>query len=420
MKLVQKNNKIFFQFTLLALLAWAVLFFWVINRIVLNEVDEKLKNNLTRMENRIEAGEPIPHFPPGIEVKKWGSMPTGPEVKILDTLIFDPLEKEKENFRQLTSLYADQIGNVYQITLRASLVETEDLFFALGISLLVLCFILGGALFWWNKRYTRKLWRPFYQYLDHLRQYDISKSDLFDFEKSQVDEFEELRKSLVQLTGKAHHDYQSLREFSEDASHEIQTPLTLITSKIEALMETEEMPGHQMKVLEDIYQGANRLSRLNKHLLLLTRIDNHQFNDVESIIVAELIQEELAAVDSILATREITVNQNLDHNREVRMSKTLLAIIIKNLLGNAIKFSRPGDTLAVEFVNGRLAFSNPGNQPLAFSDQLFKRFYTRGGNENSLGLGLAIVKKIADLNDCQPGYQFEKGFHHFYIIFPNL
>lgn len=147
MKLVQKNNKIFFQFTLLALLAWAVLFFWVINRIVLNEVDEKLKNNLTRMENRIEAGEPIPHFPPGIEVKKWGSMPTGPEVKILDTLIFDPLEKEKENFRQLTSLYADQIGNVYQITLRASLVETEDLFFALGISLLVLCFILGAPYF---------------------------------------------------------------------------------------------------------------------------------------------------------------------------------------------------------------------------------------------------------------------------------
>ncbi|HMQ62435.1 MAG TPA: HAMP domain-containing sensor histidine kinase [Flavilitoribacter sp.] len=412
MKLLEQNNRIFFRFAGLLLLAGAVLFYWAVNLIIRREIDEKLLVNQQRTVQLLDQGKPLPQFAPIVEVRVFMERPYRPE-GYRDTMIYDPVEKEDEPYRQLV-VQVEVSGQFYEITNRTSLVESEDLLLAIGICTVGLALMLFIGLIWLNKRSARQLWRPFHQQLETLRRFSLARSESLPFDRSGIDEFDELRAALLQLTDKAQADYRNLKAFTENASHELQTPLAIIRSKIESLIESEPAE-EQMYALGAIYDAANRLSRLNQSLLLLTKIENRQFGDTEPVSVAEVIREQLDLLAELTESRDLRIATELTGNLTVSANRSLVEILVKNLLENAFRYSRSGSRIIVKSDAGILTFSNPGTTPLEQPDQLFQRFQKKSDHNASLGLGLAIVREICGVYGWAVAYEFSGGMHAFRV-----
>lgn len=414
MKLLEKNNRLFFRFTALLLLAGSLLFYLTINWIIRSEIDEKLELNRLRTVELLREGQPTPHFSPIVEVlvfdENKGTMPS-----YSDTIIYDPVEKEAEPYRQLISHTAIG-GRFYQITTRSSLVETEDLMLAIGGCTLGLTLLLFVGLYWLNRRSAQRLWEPFQQQLAALKKFSLAQQEPLELASSGIFEFEELKNALQQLTEKVRTDYRNLKEFTENASHEIQTPLAIIRSKIESLIEQEHLGADQMAGLATLYEAANRLSRLNKSLLLLTKIENRQFEGATPVSFNDIIREQVEMLYELTEAKGLQLQLELSEIQIVHASRPLLEILVKNLLENAVRYSQPGDIIRIKSGSGLITFSNPGKAAVEHPERLFDRFYKQGGHRPGMGLGLAIVKKICEVNGWVAGYAFREGRHEFSII----
>lgn len=167
MKLLAKNNLLFFQLTSLLIIIGSILFYLSINYIIRDELDKKLKNNHARVIEQVASGKPFPQFPPKFEVQKLDHLLPQSE-SLADTLVFDPIEKEEEFFRQLSTITTIN-DESYLVTVRTSLVEAEDLLFAIGIIASILFVLLLAGLYWLNRRQVARLWSPFQQNLPSLK-----------------------------------------------------------------------------------------------------------------------------------------------------------------------------------------------------------------------------------------------------------
>ncbi|MCB9266375.1 MAG: HAMP domain-containing histidine kinase [Lewinellaceae bacterium] len=415
MKLLEKNNRIFFRFTALLLVVGIVLFYLVVNWIIRHKVDETLRVNRLHAVELLRQGKPLPQFAPILEVHILSDQ-HGARNIYSDTLIYDPVEKEEEPYRQLIT-HEKVGGQWYEVINRTSLVESSELMLAIGGCTLGLGLLLFVGLAWLNSRSARRLWRPFQQQLDALKNFSLSQQQPLHLVTDGVSEFEELKTALQQLTEKVRADYRNLKEFTENASHEIQTPLAIIRSKIESLVENEQITDKQMKVLEAIYQAANRLSRINQSLLLLAKIENRQFEGASPVLVNEIIDEQLKMLEELTDAKNLHLRTALSKGPALRANRPLIEILIKNLLENAIRYSQPGDTIKIESTPGRITFGNPGKRPVEHPERLFGRFQKQSNHHSSTGLGLAIVSKICEVNGWKAGYDYQDGQHEFSITF---
>lgn len=378
-------------------------------------MDKKMWNDHARVVEQIHNQQALPQLSPKFEVERL-TQELAPTNYLVDTILFDAMEEEEESFRQLTTIsLIDE--DTYRITVRSSLVEAEDLLFAIGTVTALLFVLLLAGLYWLNRWQVARLWRPFQQNLAILRQFSLSQTTPLQLVESDIDEFEELRIALQQLSRKVQSDYRNLKEFTENASHEIQTPLAIIRSKIEDLIEDDGLSSEQFESIQQIYKAANRLSRLNKNLLLLAKIENRQFEDVSPVFIDKLVQEELSLLSDLVAARDLQVKLDLQKKSPVAMSKTLAEILVKNLLENAIRHCRPGDTIEIRIEESRISFFNSGIAPLPEPNKLFERFHRQVDNPGSTGLGLAIVDKIAETYNFEAGYHFSDQLHQFFVRF---
>ena len=416
MKLLEKNNRIFFRFTTLLLLLGSVMFYFAVHFIIQDEIDEKLEVSRLRTIKLLEKGEAPPHFYPILEVEVLSGK-TPAAKKRSHTMVYDPLEQEEEPYRQLISTI-ELNGKAYRITNRTSLVEKEDLMIAIGGCTLGLALLLFLGLYWLNRRSAQELWKPFQLQLAALNNFSLAQNEQLALEDSDIQEFSSLKSALQQLTEKLRADYRNLKEFTENASHEIQTPLAIICSKIESLIENEQLTGEQMGGLTIIYEASNRLSRLNRSLLLLAKIENRQFLGTAPVSIKTVIEEQLKMLEELTAAKNLRLEPMLrDEDLTVQTNRTLAEILVKNLLENAIRYSQHGDTISIVSSTNKITFGNPGAQAAEHPDRLFKRFRKEGNHQSSTGLGLAIVEKICEVNGWQSAYAFREGRHEFEVSF---
>lgn len=415
MKLFARNNQLFFQFAAIMILIGSLLFYLFIDFKIRGDLDKKLWNDHSRVVEQIQLQQTLPQLPPKFQVEELTEDLQATN-NLVDTILFDAMENEEEPFRQLTTI-SHIGGGTYRITIRSSLVEAEDLLFAIGsVTVLLFLFLLAG-LYWLNRWQVARLWDPFQRNLASLRNFSLSQTTPLELVGSDIDEFEELRQALQQLSRKVQSDYRNLKEFTENASHEIQTPLAIIRSKIEALIEDSRLHSEQIESIQHIYKAANRLSRLNKNLLLLAKIENRQFEDVSPVHIDKLVQEELSFLSDFVAARELRVKLDLQKKTPLAMSKTLAEVLVRNLLENAIRHCQPGDTIEIKMEESMMSFINSGAAPLREPDKLFKRFHQQDKKPGSMGLGLAIVDKIAETYNFRAGYQFKEQTHQFFVRF---
>ncbi len=420
MKLIEKTGRTYLLLSVIIFILSGIMLFFVLTSVMNNSLDQKLLYNKEVIAKRIKYDYPLTIF----EVEEL----TPSEDRIFprdtliykDTLIFHAIEgvegaEEYEKYRQLTS-YETLQGERYKIITRNSLVRNQDFITVITLSTIVIILLLLSGLLVLNTQIAKNIWKPFYKNLDRLKNFSIQDQNPIQLEPSEIDEFKELNSSLRSLTHKLQSDFNNLKEFSENASHEMQTPLAIMQSKIELLLQSSSLTKEQSEQLQSIYQAGQRLSKLNKTLLLLAKVENRQFSSKEEISLKTLIEQQLENYEDFIINKELKVTTGLS-DAIITTNAVLADTLISNLLSNAIRHNTAKGSITIIYNDKELVFSNTGSILEQDPKNLFNRFKKEGTSKESLGLGLAIVKKIVDVNNWSIKYAYKNKIHKISIIF---
>ena len=295
----------------------------------------------------------------------------------------------------------------------------EDTFLIIGaVTLLTVLFfilILAGFILL-NRRISQKLWQPFYHSLDRIRSFDLNHNNTIAFEETNIDEFRELNQSLDKLISGNIAAYNQQKEFADNASHELQTPLAIIQSKLEILMQSQSLTDEQYNIIEDALKSLARVGRINKNLLLLTKIDNSQFMDKEKIDLAKLITKAAVQFNSFTEDKKMQIETNIQEGVIVEGNRILVEILLNNLMTNAIRYGSENSIISINLSPGNMTIANNGENALQ-PEQLFKRFANASGQMTGTGLGLALVRQISLRYNWNIEYDFQDKKHIFMLHF---
>ena len=305
-------------------------------------------------------------------------------------------------------------GKVFRLTQEVNMEESHETIIAIaGVAFLFFLILLGGLIFI-NKRTSEKLWRPFYSSLQKIQSFDLHRQYAIEFEKTGIEEFETLNHHLEKLIAGNIAVYKQQKEFTQNASHELQTPLSIVKFKLDLLHQSKPITDEQSALIDEAHQSLSKVTRINKNLLLLAKIENSQFSGKEAINLSALLEKHISLLDDFLEDKQLQVIKHIAPDVVLSGNKTLTEILLTNLIMNAVRHSQPKDTVTITLKTHLLEISNTGAMPLE-EKMLFRRFGTSSPNTTGTGLGLAIVRQICQLHGWQESYRFENGFHLFSI-----
>jgi signal transduction histidine kinase len=334
-----------------------------------------------------------------------------------DTLLFDSIMKRYQSYRTLQ--YQTTInGQPVQLTISKSLSISDKLIenVAIVTFFLSLAFMLCILIF--NNYFFKQIWGNFFKTIEIIQAYNLSDNQNIKLPDSEISEFDLLNRVLEKMQERIRQDYQNLKEFIENVSHEIQTPLAIIKLKIELLTQTEKLDSEQLALVQSMQTSAVRLSNLNKTLILLSKIDNNQFPKKEKVIVKEMIDFHLDNFEEMIESKGIEVTKDYQCPVIIQADSDLINVLILNLLKNAIYHNQPSGKLEISCDSNNLMIKNTGKKLEINPEDLFKRFTKSSIKPDSLGLGLAIVKKICDYYRFEVKYLYQDHFHTITITFP--
>ena len=417
MKLLKIINRKYALFSIILLICGTVLIYFFLRYFINREIVEKLESTKQNVIASLDRGK-IVEFYPVVEIKELNinyNLHNTENVK--DTSIYNPVEQGPDSYKQLSFLYT-RGDRKYQVFVRTDNIDASDIMIPLGLPLFVL---ILSVLLIFNlivNRINFKIWKPFYKNLDILKNFSASDKNELMFSKSGIDEFEDLNNSLIGLTNRIRNDYGQLKEFSENASHELQTPLSIIRVKIESMLQNEKLESKYLDRLQSIYKMINRLTRLNRSLTLLSRIESPEYEKKEEICVAEFISKKLDEFSEIAEAKQIEIKTKLDSGKKLFINPDLFEILLSNLISNAVKYNIEGGSMEIDLSENELVIKNTGVPTPKSPEKMFDRFEKGDQSEESSGLGLTIVKQICTMNRFDVKYTFENSNHVIRIKFP--
>ena len=291
----------------------------------------------------------------------------------------------------------------------------EDILHGVMIQFCVIVFVLAVAIVLTVRFISRRLWRPFDETLGQIEGFRLEDGELPVLPESDVKEFDRLNHALATLMKNSLASYRTQKEFTENASHELQTPLAVFQSKLDLLLQQPDLTERQAETIQGLYQVSSRLARLNRNLLLLAKIENSQYGQTEEINVADFVRELRPSLESLSAS--IAMHTDFRVELTVRANRTLLESLVNNLVVNAIRHNRPGGEIAITVADKQLVLSNTSDEPALDGTQIFNRFYHSPGQTKGNGLGLSIVKAVCEYHGWTVTYQYREGRHCFTVSF---
>lgn len=336
---------------------------------------------------------------------------------ITDTSIFYPSRNNGLPFKKQTGIFTHN-DKQYEITTYSSSIETTHLMIAVFAIHGSIYIIMLFSIIIINRKVSEKLWQPFYETIDKLNKYDISKNASINLEnKTGVIEFDELNRVIEQLINKDLLAYQSQKQFVENASHEIQTPLAIIRSKAELLMEQPDLNEKTAELLHDITEATTRLSSLNKTLLLLAKIENNQFLVQKNINLSEIIEISLSNFEQFFGDNLPKIKIETDAASCIIANQSLIEALFNNLIRNAIIHNIPSGKITIVLKDKVFKIDNTGPELSIPTELLFERFRKDSNKFNQSGLGLAIVKQICTLYGYKLSYTYKDYIHSLQVNF---
>lgn len=418
-KLLHKTLRVYIAFSLIVLIISAPLFYFITERLFIEDADETLflhqkeffTNNLPVLKeedialwNRVSRD---------VKIEQPSSYLKGDSV--FYRFYLDSLANENEPYRVLLSPISIE-GKQYTFMARSNLIESEDLIASIAILFFLTLTLLLTGLFIITRRLSFKLWLPFYTTLDQIEHFELDKSIQPTFALTDVEEFNRLNQSINRLLEKNLSTYKNQKEFIENASHELQTPLAIIQVKLDLLVQQVPLNNELGDTLTKINEAVSRLNRINKNLLLLSKIENDQYASMEQVSLSDILNKQVLFLVEQAEEKNVSVTFETIKPLLVKANTTLLEITIRNLLLNALRHNHIHGEILIKLDQNILTISNTGVSSALSTEILFRRF-SHTGPEGGNGLGLAIVKKICDLHGWMIKYVYQNEMHVFQLEF---
>lgn len=413
MKLFARYSRANILAAMLILLVSSISYYFIIRSILIQQIDKDLKVEEQEIHEYIKENRslPVASSYKG-QVIRFEIVQPGTFKRSITTHMSLETKDDDEPVRELTFPVTVN-GALYKAIVIKSQVETEELVKVIvwvTVAIFLLLLLIVSIL---NRFLLSKIWEPFYLTLKKLKTYDVETSKVLQLEKTDIDEFNELNTSVTEMTRRVNRDFEALKSFTDNASHEIQTPLAVIRSKLDILLQVADQK--QAKQLQGIYNATSRLSTLNKTLLLLAKINNKQFDNQRTVDWKVLVEQKLQQFDELINDKNIRISLEMTPVF-VEINGELADILLNNLFSNAIKHNVNAGYISCNLTSEAFTITNSGI-PLTFDpDHIFDRFQ-KSDHSTGTGLGLAVAKQICDNAGLKLLYTSNNDDHTFTILF---
>jgi signal transduction histidine kinase len=419
MKLLTKSTLLIATLSLFLFFIMGVIFFQVLKNMSISNLDRELSDLKEVVEDYLGYYNRTQILSlPGIDSLSVQPVENAPRSAVVygDTIMHHMKDDHFRTYRFL-KFYSVQADQGYLVKIFKSTTPTDKLVerVTLMITLMVILFIAG--IFILNRVIFASLWKDFFEAIEKLKRFETTKEPVILGEQD-IQEFDELKQVLEVMTRRLANDYRELKEYTDHTTHELQTPLAVIKSKTDLLIQSDKLGAEEMKLLEAINTSVHQLSRLNSTLTLITRIENRQFTEKEEIHLGKLLDRHLELLREHIELRKIKVEKHYsDGDRVLFMDHGLADLLVANLLKNAIVHNIEGGTIVLEIGPGSLVIRNDG-PALAFNqEELFTRFVRDTRRTGNFGLGLSLVKKVCETYHFVINYSFDNQQHTFKVTF---
>lgn len=405
----------------LILSVWAVLFYVAMIDEINDEVDDSLEDYSETIIIRALSGEQLPSKDNGsnnqyylVRVDGHYAM-THPSIEYADEMVYIEEKRETEPARILRTIFENEAGEYFQLVVMTPTIEKRDVIHSILIwtsllyaTLLVIIIVLNIYVFY-------RSMQPLYRLLDWFRHYRVGQKNEPLPNRNTITEFRTLYDAANLYAARNEQLFEQQKRFIGNASHELQTPLAICRNRLEMLMEDEDITERQLEELAKTHQTLEHITKLNKSLLLLSKIENEQFADVRPVCFNHIVRRYLDDYCEVYEYRDIAVSVREEARLTFVLNETLAVTLVTNLLKNAFVHNTDGGRLVITLTADTFCISNTGAQHPLDHTKIFERFYKGSKQEGSTGLGLSIVAGICKLSGLEVHYEYRDEMHHFSI-----
>lgn len=416
MKLAERYNRANLLASLVMLIITGIIYYTVIHFILTDKLDRDLEVEENEIRHYVSAYQRLPLASSYLDQQvHYKEIKGGDNIasEFSYTTYFNAKENEEEPGRSLMTTV--NLGEkTFEVVITKSRVEFEDLARIILLITLGVTVMLLVVLMLINSLVLNRLWKPFYTLLGQMKSFDVSRIDNIGQDPTGIAEFRELNTSVNAMAARVRKDYKELKSFTDNASHEMMTPLAVINSKLDSLLQTGAFTIEQGALLEDIYNAIGRLFRLNQSLLLLAKIENNLIPDLQEIDMKEMLEGKISQFQELFEKDGLSISLAIAPST-VRMSRYLADILLNNLIGNAVRHNNANGSIEFRLDSESMQVINTGKD-FELNNQLFERFAKSVSSEGT-GLGLAISKQICVLYGFSINYENHQGRHCFSVTF---
>lgn len=421
MKLLNYTSTYFSMILLVLISIWAVVFYYAMFDEIYDSIDDGLDNRKMVLIARASKDLSLLDNPQLDEylftIKRVDySNYRGFRDTYKDTVMYMVNEEDYEPVRLLESVFKNN-NEYYKITVITSMVEEDDQINNLLKYTIILYAVLVISILLLNNFFLRKVWQPFYRILDQLKSYQLEKKETIHYKATKIEEFALLNARIKKLLSRAQQSYSNQKQFIENASHELQTPLAIAINKLELLFEDETLSNTQAEQLQQALENLERLTRLNRSLLLISKIENDQFSTRENVVLHDVIEKIISDFSEMAAHKNLKFIFNAEYRTIKNTNPDLTYILFSNLIKNAISHGKSGSIITMRLTNKEFIISNYSEIESLQNKAIFERFQKIGNNASSTGLGLSIAKSIAEKFGFSLEYNFQEEQHIFSLSF---
>jgi len=420
LKLFAKYNRFNILASIIIFLLGCFAFFFVMHKVLVQQLDRSLTVEQIEVEQYVKEHNNLPEVVNTTDQQVHFTETTTifPKREITSTQAWDEPDQDYDEIRVLNfGLRAS--NRYYKVSISKSQKETEELFKAIlpiAVGMIALTLLAG---FFINRFFLKRIWKPFYNTIEQMDSFHLHAQHFPRLRKTGINEFDAMNNHLNDMVSRVKQEYQSLKEFTGNAAHEMQTPLSIVLNQTELLMQDEAILKSHHAEIATIEEAAQRLSHLNSSLLLLTKIENQLFIMNEQVEWDILIKKRVKELQELITSQGLSVSTKIAP--VVNISHRHLAdILLGNLLNNAIRYNYNGGAIAIRLNDKYLMIANTSPLPMLDKGKIFTRFYRHPETKTEgSGLGLSIVQQICDVAGYQFVYTYNQNMHSFSIHFSN-
>lgn len=421
MKLLNKTTLYFFTPALILIVACGLIQFELVNSRIIKRVDKQLLKEKKLIIKQLKDLKNTDDFSLYKTLKS--------DIEIKEDLILKPSKDnfyskeiyDKEDLENVPFRFLDFSSNIndqtFIVSIRKPMEETKTFIYGLVSANIILFASLIILVVWVNRISSKKVWEPFYLTLRKLQRFNISDPESINFSKTKIHEFKLLNSELDLLIKKITRDYKTYKNFIENVSHELQTPIAVVKSKLDLVIQSPILKEEEHRQLGVMSMNLNKLTKLNQSLIMLLKIENNIYSQKERINLVKVINDSLINFEDIIEIKGIKVSLNLENDNGILCNDLLAETLVDNLLKNAVKHNVQDGYIEVNYSNGHLTIINSGKPTNVKPEFLFERFKTESNSPDSTGLGLSIVHQICKIHGFKVKYKISHDLHSLQLNF---